>query len=80
MAEENVFFEDLKIAGMTGGCSLMVHFILLQERVFSLIYFNKRCNFIGTAKISIQIEIPMIIFIFPFSEKKATELCKTEER
>lgn len=81
VAARNVIFEDLKIAGMTGGHSLMVCFILWQERAFPLIYFNKQCNFIGTAKISIQTEIPMTIFFFPFSEKKAsTELCKTEER
>lgn len=39
----------------------------------SLIYFNKQCNFIGTVKISIQVEIPMTPFSSPSVKRKQAE-------
>lgn len=61
----------------------MVLFSSGQERASPLIYINKKCNFIGTAKLSIHLEIPMMLSSpTPSSEKKTncTELCKTEQR
>lgn len=39
----------------------MVLFSSGQERASPLIYINKKCNFIGTAKLSIHLEIPMML-------------------
>lgn len=48
-------------------------FHLMAREGISLIYFNKQCNFIGTVKISIQVEIPMTPFSSPSVKRKQAE-------
>jgi len=58
----------------------MVHFSSGQEGASPLIYFNKQCNFTGSAKLSVQVETPMTPFCCPLPPVKRKQTAQNSSR